>query len=1038
LGYGKTVLLADYFKKKEGKIAWLTCSSEMSSAKLFFYNIVSSLKFTIPEFGNDAISYLSEFESTVPEDFLTIFINDAELNIKDEIILVLDDFFVLEEKGVDPAVYVFLNGLLSDMPQFLKLIISSRYLPSLKTDKLKAKRDYFELNNEHLLVSDEELYDVGRVVYNRELSNFESDQIQRLCSGWFTPIHLVLQNTTINLETGIDPATIGNDINRYLTEDFYDTLNPDLKKFLMKTAHLRIFTSDICDKIDHSNDSISLINKLLKYNLFVEKTDVNEYSYQKLFVKFLLEKQKSVYSTNKIIKLYIESAEVLVEHDRVKDALDILIEINDFDVASVMLYKNFHNLVKKGYLAYCRDISVKLWENIAGKNDELKYTYCYFLTKYDADYMKAGMILSGNQNCSALQDLQLQSRILLLRAEIDILKGEYDPAILILKRLLSSNLEYNMVFDVQHQLGRALFRKGNEFYPAAVKQLEEFIQSDPDIMTDENSAEILNLLGIIHIDSGKFMTAIYYCEKAIELNPGVSKWYKAACNLVIALSSAAKYEKAKSLIDDLEEFLRRFPLQAISAAVSKARENFYKAVGDFNCTIEYVSKLLKVNEKSGNKFLLWTNYYAIAESYYYLGNLAAAGEYLDKCDSHSEGMPGIFVLTSSYLRDRIQPGSEMELRLEEILKYHQTSGSNHTTAIFAFVLGTYYLNIGKYDSAAHFISSALKTARELSYKYFLLNEIPISRIAFDFAIANNIEKNFVFSLYDEFRERANLPWLSAEAKTRLALECRKLTDIRFSPFGKTEFCLRGEKINEDKWIRKKSKVLLAYLMSDPGRVHTKDVIMDMFFGDIPQEKADTMYHSTIYNIRTALKIYTDAAAGEKGSKSKKSDINPQYIVYEDKTLRLNPDFYYVSENDEFEKYCAKVQLTHSSDEEKITNAVKAAELYKGDFMPGYYDGWCEELRVKYKNQFIDICTELVNLLEKHNRPEDVVKYAAMLINEDMLNDAAYIKMIKAYSNIGSKAMAVSCYNTMLKNYEEELGEKPHSKSLAEIKSILDS
>jgi len=26
---------------------------------------------------------------------------------------------------------------------------------------------------------------------------------------------------------------------------------------------------------------------------------------------------------------------------------------------------------------------------------------------------------------------------------------------------------------------------------------------------------------------------------------------------------------------------------------------------------------------------------------------------------------------------------------------------------------------------------------------------------------------------------------------------------------------------------------------------------------------------------------------------------------------------------------------------------------------------------------------------------------------------------------------------MLKNYEEELGEKPHPKSLAEIKSILD-
>jgi len=227
-------------------------------------------------------------------------------------------------------------------------------------------------------------------------------------------------------------------------------------------------------------------------------------------------------------------------------------------------------------------------------------------------------------------------------------------------------------------------------------------------------------------------------------------------------------------------------------------------------------------------------------------------------------------------------------------------------------------------------------------------------------------------------------------------------------------------------------------MCDPQKIHTKDKIIDMFFlfDDMPADKADMAYHSAIYNIRTALKIYDIKSDKPKRSKDKTYDYNPQYILYEDKSLRLNPDFFYTSDNVEFEKLYNKIKLPSLSIEEKITNSVKAIEMYKGDFLPGYYDSWCEELRVKYKNMFITLCEELIKLLENDARYEEVVKYSELLLNEDRLSDSTHISIINACVKLGNIKLAKSRFEIMLKIYDDELDEKPQPKTLEKITHIL--
>lgn len=1036
LGFGKTVLLTEYIKTTRLKYAWLTCSSEMSDLRVFLLYLITALQRVIDNFGEVSLAFLSTYKVIDVKDFVTVFLNELESSLTEQITLIIDDFYLVESTVNPEKVSDFLNELLNELPFFLRLLISTRQGLRLKTERLKGKRDYFEVGNDILRVSNSEVKETSAVIYRRPLNDFEVEKIQKICNGWFTPIHFMLQKETIGIS--MDSLVI-QDVNAYLSEDFFETIKPELRSFLLLTAQLIYISPKICRKITGKEYSNELINDLVSKNIFLEKTGETEYSYQKLFKAFIVEKQKLLLSASEFRELYLNSSEILEEEKQIRNAIDLCIIIGAYDRASDLLYKYFKEIISEGYLTYCYEIVKILHEKYDNGNDNLNYVSCLLKVKYLSEISSAMETLDLYSFDSKLHENPLFQGLLLLKAECKILVGDYDSAILILKAMLSFVFPQNVLCEIYYQLGRAYLRKGPSFYLEAIDLLEGFLAVDSELILKEMTADILNILGIIYFDSGNFLKAIFFFEKVLKLGSDLLKRSKSLDNLVISFSKTAQYTKAKEIMNVSDILVKQIPFQSFKFGNAKSHEHLSFSVGDYQDSILYNKDMLEQIEKSEDHVLKWTLYYSMAESYYYWFQYALATQSLDYCIKNSHKMPEPYQLSCKYLDSRLTKGIlGQEAGFYDILEYHKKNHSNQNIALFEFVLGSYYASLGKHDSAAFHISSALKMARELSYKYFLLNEIPISRIAFDFAIANNIEKNFVFALYDEFRDRANLPWLSDEAKTRLALESRKLTDIRFSPFGNTEFYLRGEKISEDKWIRKKSKVLLAYLMSDPGRVYTKDVIMDMFFDDIPQAKADTMYHSTIYNIRTALKIYTDTAAGEKKSRSKAADINPQYIVYEDKTLRLNPDFYYVSENDEFEKYCAKVQHTHSSDEEKITAAEKAAGLYKGDFMPGYYDGWCEELRVKYKNLLNDTCSELVSLLEKNKRPEDVIKYAAMLINEDKLNDSAYIKMIKAYSSLGSKAMAVSCYNTMLKNFEEELGEKPHQKSLAEIRSILDS
>lgn len=480
----------------------------------------------------------------------------------------------------------------------------------------------------------------------------------------------------------------------------------------------------------------------------------------------------------------------------------------------------------------------------------------------------------------------------------------------------------------------------------------------------------------------------------------------------------------------------------IQNIVLRANVRFLNNIGDYKEAIKYLNKTLKETDTNRNAILLMTKYLELSEIYWNWNKFNESkevfilAENIFKNQKSDNYLDIIIPYYKQFIAGNSQDILKTESALLNILRWHEVNKIEKTLGYLLFHTACFYLNDSQFQLTIHYSTQAFNLLHKHGMYSFLENRVINSRVLFDFAVCQNIKVKFIKEIGIRFLNKPDLPFLRVEYSIELNEKIIRFIDIRLRCFGLTELCLRGDLVTEDKWIRKKSKILLVFLMSDPTRIHTKDEIMDIFFDDLPADKADVVYHSAIYNIRTALKIYDIKSDKPKRSKDKTYDYNPQYILYEDKTLRLNPDFYYTSESVEFEKHYNKTRLSALSNEEKITHSIKAIEMYKGDFLPGYYDSWCEELRVKYKNMYITLCEELIKILETEARHEEVIKYSELLLKEDKLNDQVHLSIINAYAKLGNIKMAKSRYEIMLKIYDEELGEKPQPKTLDKITLIL--
>ena len=194
-GFGKTTLVSEWVDNlrldaaTESQIvngtAWLSLDESDNDPTRFLAYFIAALQTIEANIGKGALSALQSPQPPPTEAVLTSLINEVTA-IPDRIILILDDYHIIESSPVDDA----LAFLLEHLPPLMHLVIATRDDPHLPLARLRASGQLTELRATDLRFSSSEAAEFLNQVMGLDLSVEDIAALETRTEGWIAGLQL--------------------------------------------------------------------------------------------------------------------------------------------------------------------------------------------------------------------------------------------------------------------------------------------------------------------------------------------------------------------------------------------------------------------------------------------------------------------------------------------------------------------------------------------------------------------------------------------------------------------------------------------------------------------------------------------------------------------------------------------------------------------------------------------------------------------------------------------------------------------------------
>ena len=189
-GYGKTTLLSEWVtdtsrREPKVRIAWLSLDEGDNDPSRFLAYLVAALQTVEGDLGEGVSAALQSPGGINVEAVLTTLINEIA-NLSDDLVLVLDDYHVIESQPIDRA----LAFLLDHQPPQMHLFIASRTEPTLPLSRLRARGQLIELRVADLRFTTDEAAAFLHGIVRLRLSSEDVHTLEKRTEGWITGLQL--------------------------------------------------------------------------------------------------------------------------------------------------------------------------------------------------------------------------------------------------------------------------------------------------------------------------------------------------------------------------------------------------------------------------------------------------------------------------------------------------------------------------------------------------------------------------------------------------------------------------------------------------------------------------------------------------------------------------------------------------------------------------------------------------------------------------------------------------------------------------------
>ena len=212
-----------------------------------------------------------------------------EINgVEDDLTLILDDFHVIENRGVQDAI----TFLLDHLPFQLHLIIASRTDPPLPLARLRGRGELTELRAADLRFTSDEAAAFLKQMMGLDISPADIAALETRTEGWVAGLQLAALSMQGREDIPEFIAAFSGDdryIVDYLLEEVLQRQCDRVRTFLLQTAMLERLSGPLCDAVTNQQGSQTMLADLERDNLFVVPLDNKRqwYRYHHLFADVL-------------------------------------------------------------------------------------------------------------------------------------------------------------------------------------------------------------------------------------------------------------------------------------------------------------------------------------------------------------------------------------------------------------------------------------------------------------------------------------------------------------------------------------------------------------------------------------------------------------------------------------------------------------------------------------------------------------------------------------------------------------------------------
>jgi LuxR family maltose regulon positive regulatory protein len=284
-GFGKTTLLSAWIADCGRPVAWLSLDDGDSDLSRFLVYLVSALQTIAPQIGEGVLAGLQTSQPPPVETLLTSLLNEISA-LPDDLILVLDDYHLLDSKAVDEA----LTFLVEHQPPQLRLLIASREDPPLPLARLRVRNQLTELRIADLRFTTAEATDFLNRMMGLNLSEGDVAGLEKRTEGWIAGLQLAALSMQGQKDTaGFIQSFTGSNrfVLDYLLEEVLQHQPEHIQTFLLRTSILNRLCAPLCEAVmgDTALSAQETLENLERANLFIVPLDQERrwYRYHHLF-----------------------------------------------------------------------------------------------------------------------------------------------------------------------------------------------------------------------------------------------------------------------------------------------------------------------------------------------------------------------------------------------------------------------------------------------------------------------------------------------------------------------------------------------------------------------------------------------------------------------------------------------------------------------------------------------------------------------------------------------------------------------------------